>query len=172
MRSTSRITLVLNENSNFFRISFLICQLNLCLHLVYSKVEKVLSAAERATGANILSYPSFSSGTCCPNCGVSLMDVTGDHTITRADGHDIMARHSNIKNLLFCNNKNVNLNLVFKTISVSVSDHRILVDITVHKRSGGSLLPVDVILSSPLQTSLITLAVKEPGITASTNQQY
>ena len=72
---------------------------------------------------------------------------------------------------IYCIWKWTNLNLVFETKNLNVSDCRRHKCITVTNWSGSSLLTLDATINSPLQTSLIAQTVEEPGDAASTVEE-
>ena len=90
--------------------------------------------------------------------------VFGDQAITCSNGGDKIALYTNVKisHLRVCHS--AYLNPALQTNYLNVFVWRGLVEIKVPKELWGSLLSLDVIVSSPPQKYLITQIAEQPGI--------
>ena len=140
---------------------YLVAQPSVQLGLAMSSAEFQVSLCRQ------LRIPLFPSGADCPKCGSHFMDVFGDHALTCSTGGDLIARHNNIRNLLYHFCKASSLNPSLETNHLSSSNNRRPGDITIPNWSRGSLLALDVTICSPLQASLITQAAEKQGVAAS-----
>ena len=95
------------------------------------------------------------------------MDVFGDHALICSTGGDMITRHNNIRNLLYHICQAANLSPRLETKSLSFNDQRRPGDVTIPNWCRGNLLALDVTISSPLQSSLISQAAEEQGFAAS-----
>ena len=148
-----QLVIFLRHSNRNFRRSFII-QLGLVM----------LSAKLQVSNCRQLRVQWFLSGIVRSTNSSNPIDILTDPAISSLDGCYLMARHNNMCSLIFRVCKLADFTMTFETINSIVFGCRRSRQITVNNWSRGFLLFLDVTFTSPLQPSLVTQTVGEPGV--------